>query len=213
MSEHYFSPHKGTDPSDPGKLREVGVHYRGQNLSLVAGDKVFSASEVDLGTEQLLKKAPPLPNEGTFLDLGCGWGPVALTMAAESPAATVWAVDVNERALALTRLNAKRADLDNLRILEAGVALKDARDCATRFDVIWSNPPIRIGKKALQELLLEWLDLLAESGAAYLVVNRHLGADSLAAWLRDRGFSVSRLASRKGFRVLEVRGAGSSRLS
>ena len=93
MSEHYFSPHKGTDPSDLGKLREVGVHYRGQNLSLVAGDKVFSASEEDLGTEQLLKKAPPLPNEGTFLDLGCGWGPVALTMAAESPAATVWAVD------------------------------------------------------------------------------------------------------------------------
>ena len=204
MSEHYFSPHKDTDTNDLGKLRDVHVAYRGQDLNLVAGDKVFSASEVDLGTEQLLRKAPPLPDLGTFLDLGCGWGPVALTMAAESPAATVWAVDVNERALALTRINAHRARLDNLRILEAAVALEDARQSGTRFDVIWSNPPIRIGKTSLQSLLLEWLDLLAEQGVAYLVVNRHLGADSLAKWLGDQGFVVSRLASRKGFRILEV---------
>ena len=204
MSEHYFSPHKDTDTNDLGKLRDVHVAYRGQDLNLVAGDKVFSASEVDLGTEQLLRKAPPLPDSGTFLDLGCGWGPVALTMAAESPAATVWAVDVNERALALTRINAHRARLDNLRILEAAVALEDARQSGTRFDVIWSNPPIRIGKTSLQSLLLEWLDLLAEQGVAYLVVNRHLGADSLAKWLGDQGFVVSRLASRKGFRILEV---------
>ena len=204
MSEHYFSPHKDTDTNDLGKLRDVHVAYRGQDLNLVAGDKVFSASEVDLGTEQLLRKAPPLPDSGTFLDLGCGWGPVALTMAAESPAATVWAVDVNELALALTRINAQRARLDNLRILEAAVALEDARQSGTRFDVIWSNPPIRIGKTSLQSLLLEWLDLLAEQGVAYLVVNRHLGADSLAKWLGDQGFVVSRLASRKGFRILEV---------
>lgn len=204
MSEHYFSPHKDTDTNDLGKLRDVHVAYRGQDLNLVAGDKVFSASEVDLGTEQLLHKAPPLPHAGTFLDVGCGWGPVALTMAAESPAATVWAVDVNERALALTRINAHRARLDNLRILEAAVALEEARQSGTRFDVIWSNPPIRIGKTSLQSLLLEWLDLLAEQGVAYLVVNRHLGADSLAKWLGDQGFVVSRLASRKGFRILEV---------
>ena len=204
MSEHYFSPHKDTDTNDLGKLRDVRVAYRGHDLNLVAGDKVFSASEVDLGTEQLLRKAPPLPDSGTFLDLGCGWGPVALTMAAESPAATVWAVDVNERALALTRINAHRARLDNLRILEAAVALEEARQSGTRFDVIWSNPPIRIGKTSLQSLLLEWLDLLAEQGVAYLVVNRHLGADSLAKWLGDQGFVVSRLASRKGFRILEV---------
>ena len=204
MSEHYFSPHKDTDTNDLGKLRDVHVAYRGQDLNLVAGDKVFSASEVDLGTEQLLRKAPPLPDSGTFLDLGCGWGPVALTMAAESPDATVWAVDVNERALALTRINAQRARLDNLRIVEAAVALEDARQSGTRFDVIWSNPPIRIGKTSLQSLLLEWLDLLAEQGVAYLVVNRHLGADSLAKWLGDQGFVVSRLASRKGFRILEV---------
>ena len=105
---------------------------------------------------------------------------------------------------ALTRINAQRARLDNLRIVEAAVALEDARQSGTRFDVIWSNPPIRIGKTSLQSLLLEWLDLLAEQGVAYLVVNRHLGADSLAKWLGDQGFVVSRLASRKGFRILEV---------
>jgi len=73
------------------------------------------------------------------------------------------------------------------------------------FDTIWSNPPIRVGKAALHDLLGAWLPRLAPAGEAWLVVQRHLGADSLAVWLADQGWGeVEKVASAKGFRVLRV---------
>jgi 16S rRNA G1207 methylase RsmC len=77
-------------------------------------------------------------------------------------------------------------------------------DPSVTFDEIWSNPPIRIGKPALHELLLTWLPRLAPGGTARLVVARNLGADSLAAWLAGEGWTVTREGSAKGFRVLSV---------
>lgn len=203
MQEHYFSENP-LAISDLGSLHDVPVVARGRSLVLNSSRKVFSSSSLDLGTAQLLAKAPSLPHSGTFLDLGCGWGPVAVTMALDSPEAAVWAVDVNERALALTRLNCSAAGVENVIVAPAGEALRRAREEGIRFDVIWSNPPIRIGKEALHELLLDWLALLSDEGHAYLVVNRNLGADSLAGWLRTQGFAVDKLASRKGFRILDV---------
>lgn len=203
MQEHYFSENP-LGITDLGALHNVVVAARGRNLILKSSKRVFSTSSLDLGTAQLLAKAPPLPPSGTFLDLGCGWGPVALTMALDSPGATVWAVDVNERALALTRLNCRAERVENVVAYTSDAALKKAHVDGTRFDVIWSNPPIRIGKEALHDLLLEWLALLAHDGHAYLVVNRNLGADSLAGWLRSQGYAVQKLASRKGFRILDV---------
>ena len=73
------------------------------------------------------------------------------------------------------------------------------------FDLIWSNPAIRVGKAALHEMLRTWLDRLTPDGRAVLVVQRHLGADSLAAWLNDEGWPTERLASRRGYRLLDVR--------
>lgn len=207
MQEHYFSENP-LGISNLGKLHDVPVVVRGRSLVLKSSPKVFSTSSLDLGTAQLLAKAPSLPKTGTFLDLGCGWGPVAVTMALDSPDATVWAVDVNERALALTRLNCRAEGVDNVVVFPADEALRRARDEGTRFDVIWSNPPIRVGKEALHDLLLDWLGLLADGGHAYLVVNRNLGADSLAVWLRGQGFAVDKLASRKGFRILDVSSGG-----
>jgi 16S rRNA G1207 methylase RsmC len=74
-----------------------------------------------------------------------------------------------------------------------------------RFDEIWSNPPIRIGKEPLHALLLTWLPRLAPGGRAVLVVGKNLGADSLQRWLGEQGYPTTRLASAKGFRVLEAR--------
>lgn len=125
-------------------------------------------------------------------------------MAVESPKAQVWAVDVNQRALALTALNAQTLGADNIVVKDADAALRTARRDNLHFDVIWTNPPIRIGKSAMRGMLGDWLSLLSRDGSAYLVVNRHLGADSLGRWLEENGFSVHRIGSRKGFRVLEV---------
>jgi 16S rRNA (guanine1207-N2)-methyltransferase len=198
---HYFSER----PAGTGERTPVQVVLAGRELEVVTAGGVFSADRVDLGTRVLLREAPPPPASGQLLDLGCGWGPLALTLGLLSPAATVWAVDVNQRALELTSENARRAGLRRLR-----VALPDDVPPDVRFDAIWSNPPIRVGKDALHELLLRWLPRLRPGAQAHLVVQRNLGADSLHAWLsqalRDRA-TVERAGSAKGYRVLRVTAA------
>jgi len=161
---------------------------------------VFSCNKVDLGTRYLLAEMPPLPSAtSAVLDLGCGYGPIALALARRAPDATVWAVDVNERALDLTRENAAANELSNVEVC-VPAAVPDE----LRFDAIVSNPPIRIGKQALHALLGDWLDRLAPHGRAWLVVKKHLRSDSLARWLNVNGWATERLGSRLGYRILEV---------
>jgi 16S rRNA (guanine1207-N2)-methyltransferase len=169
------------------------------HLELETDAGVFSAGRLDPGTRVLLDTAPPPPAAGDLLDLGCGYGPVALVMAARSPGAHIWAVDVNERALALTAANAQRAGLGNVTS-----TAPDDPGLPSAFRLIMSNPPIRIGKKALHGLLAGWLGKLTADGAAYLVVQRNLGSDSLASWLAETGWEVRRAAARSGYRVLKV---------
>jgi 16S rRNA (guanine1207-N2)-methyltransferase len=140
-----------------------------------------------------------LPPVGDLLDLGCGYGAIAVTMARRAPAATVWAVDVNRRAVALTAANATAAGCENVRAVEPGDVPDDLR-----FSIIWSNPPIRVGKAELHDLLSNWLGRLTTDGRAVLVVQKHLGADSLARWLEEQGHPVTRLRSRIGYRLLQV---------
>jgi 16S rRNA G1207 methylase RsmC len=195
---HYFTPRPGT----PSGRTLVPVRLAGREVEVVTAAGVFSGDRVDLGTRVLLRQAPEPPASGSLLDLGCGWGPIALTLGLLSPAATVWAVDINERALELTGENARRLGLRSVR----PVLPEDVPD-DVRFDAIWSNPPIRIGKEALHALLLAWLPRLNPGARAYLVVQRHLGADSLHAWLADAlagRAEVARAGSAKGYRVLRV---------
>jgi 16S rRNA (guanine1207-N2)-methyltransferase len=168
-------------------------------LDLTTDRGVFAREGVDPGTKLLLLEAPALPPSGDVLDLGCGYGAIAVTMARRSPNATVWAVDVNRRALDLTSTNAEAAGCANVRAVEPDDVPEDVQ-----FAAIWSNPPIRIGKDALHELLLRWLGRLAPGGQALLVVQKHLGADSLARWLTEQGFAVTRLKSRMAYRLLQV---------
>ena len=164
---------------------------------------VFSPNHLDRGTQVLLSHVPDPPTTGVFLDLGCGWGPIALALADAAPEATVLAVDINERAVDLAARNASAAGLGNVRALLADDLLAELRGSAT-VDLIWSNPPVRIGKEALHSLLLTWLALLSDNGEAWFVVQKNLGADSLMAWLNSQGWNTSREASSKGFRVLHV---------
>jgi 16S rRNA (guanine1207-N2)-methyltransferase len=154
---------------------------------------------VDPGTRVLLGEAPLPPASGELLDLGSGYGPIALALASRVPQTRVWAVDINERAVELTRLNAKEAGLDNV------VACRPEEvPPELRFAAIYSNPPVRVGKAALHELLLSWLPRLEKNAPAYLVVQSHLGSDSLARWLAAQGYAVQRLASKNAYRVLQV---------
>lgn len=200
MDDHYFS----ADPSVPFRRVPVRVEVWGHELSLVSGSGVFAQGRLDVGTAVLFRETEPPKQGRVFLDLGCGYGVIAAALATSRPEADVWAVDVNERAVLLTTDNAETLGVaDRLRAVTPDGVPDDVR-----FDEIWSNPPIRIGKQALHELLLTWLPRLADDGRAVLVVGKNLGADSLQRWLGEQGYPTTRLASAKGFRVLEVRKAG-----
>lgn len=195
--DHYFSE----SPASRSAPRMVRLRVPGQAVELVTDRGTFSPNRIDPGTALLLDRAPDPPATGRFLDLGCGYGPIAVALSLASPGAEVVAVDVNERARELTAVNARRLDLTNVVVREP-----DTVGGGT-FDLIWSNPPIRIGKEALHDLLLRWIARLSPDGTAVLVVNRHLGADSLQRWLIGRGHPTERLASRAGYRLLQVSAA------
>ena len=187
---------------------EPGVHSERRTITVTLPDVtfemdtdrgVFSHGSLDTGTRVLLLTVPSPPPTGDLLDLGSGAGAIALVLARRAPGAKVWAVDVNERAVELCRENAARNGLGNVRACRPDEVPADVR-----FAAIWSNPPIRIGKGPLHDLLTRWLDRLAHGADAWLVVQKHLGSDSLARWLAEQGRTVERAASRAGFRVLRV---------
>ncbi len=195
MSDHYFSPQPRV-PHRPGQVRVVLPDVY---LELATDAGVFSPGRLDPGTRLLLDEAPAPPPTGDLLDLGCGYGPIACVLAKRSPGATVWAVDVNERALELCARNAAAAGLPNVRCV-----IPDDPAVPPRLAGIWSNPPVRIGKPALHGLLSAWLGRLAPGGQAYLVAGRNLGADSLHRWLAEQSWLVTRRAARSGYRLLQV---------
>jgi 16S rRNA G1207 methylase RsmC len=199
--EQYFTnqPRTGST-AGTSKQKTAQLRVDDKILQVVLDNGVFARKGIDAGTMVLIDAAARPPAMGNFLDLGCGSGAIALTLAARSPKATVYAVDVNERAIALTSSNAKVNKLSNITVLLPTSVPQDLR-----FDLIWSNPPIRIGKNDLHALLQLWLSKLADTGEAWLVVNRNLGSDSLAVWLTSIGYQVDRLVSKQGYRVLRVR--------
>ncbi len=209
--DHYFS----ADPSVPFQRATVEAEVWGHGLVLTSGSGVFAQGRVDIGTSVLFRETEP-PSGGRILDLGCGYGVIGLAIcvawsrdsrfATSSTSGTVTAVDVNRRAVLLANENAA-----SLGVSERFVAVTPEEvPVGQTFDEIWSNPPIRIGKAALHELLLTWLPRLAPGGRAVMVVGKNLGADSLQRWLGEQGFPTVRLASAKGFRVLETRAAATA---
>ncbi|WP_029089878.1 class I SAM-dependent methyltransferase [Brevibacterium album] len=220
MSEHYFTQ----EPVSRAEHRRIGVVLGGQEAEVVTAGGVFSPEHVDTGTRVLLDTVPePVP--GDLLDLGCGWGPIALDAGLRAREAgtpvTVWALDVNARALELTRTNARALGLEGPAGEPGGspacvrAVTEEQVPAEVRFTQIWSNPPIRVGKAVLHGMLREWLPRLAPGGAAHLVVAKKLGADSLLRWLDDEDgaglgpeFTAARVGNSRGFRVIRVDRAG-----
>jgi len=198
-AEHYFS----SFPESELKLRQIRVRIGERFYDLTTANGIFSPERIDAGTQVLLANTPPAPPGGDFLDLGCGWGPIALSLAVESPRATIWAVDVNERALDLVRRNAAIIGVDNINAVRP-----EKVPAEIMFHTIRSNPPIRVGKEELHAMLESWLPRLERESDAWLVVQRNLGSDSLHRWLESsihNDMTVSRAATNKGYRVLRVR--------
>ncbi|MDS1269156.1 methyltransferase [Lipingzhangella sp. LS1_29] len=207
MTPHYFDP----DPQTGSEPRTVSLVLPDLYLPLRTDRAMFSADHVDLGTRILLETVPPPPRQGTLVDLGCGYGPIALTMASRAPQASVLGVDVNERAVELAGYNAHQNHLYNVdfKVGSDPMLVDDhldvqAEQAPAHIAALWSNPPIRIGKPALHHLLTTWLARLAPTASAHLVVQRNLGADTLHRWLETQSYPCTRIASRSGYRVLRV---------
>lgn len=195
---HYFDE----QPNVRSRPEEYVIEGPAGPLRIVSDAGVFSHGRLDRGTAVLLDRPELdslLPGTGNLLDLGCGAGPIAVWLASRRPACTVWAVDTNARAVELCAGNARRNGLANVRACSP-----EGVDGTTRFAAIVTNPPVRVGKSAMHEMLRHWLSRLEAGGSAYLVVGRHLGADSLVRWLEAEGFVVARMASAKGYRVLRA---------
>ncbi|MDQ1537198.1 MAG: rRNA (guanine1207-N2)-methyltransferase [Actinomycetota bacterium] len=210
QTDHYFT----AKPASAAERRQLRVSLAGREVVVQTAPGIFCPDRIDVGTAVLLQEAPNPPATGNLLDIGSGWGPIALSLGLLSPDAAIWAVDVNQRALALSRDNAKALGVNDFHAVTPDEVPAD-----TRFDAIWSNPPIRVGKPALHDLLLKWLPRLTPGGAAYLVVQKNLGSDSLQRWLTTEleamepgVFAVGREATARGFRLLSVRRSPDPRL-
>lgn len=201
-SAHYFS----AEPVGPEQRRRLSLTLAGRDVTVETAGGIFSPDALDKGTAAMLRTVPDPPSSGSFLDIGTGWGPLTLTLGLSSPDAQVTGVEVNDRAAQLCRDNAAALGLENVSVYRP-----DEVPAERTFDLIWSNPPIRVGKEALHTILLQWLPRLAPGGRALLVVQKNLGADSLLPWMAaalderfPAQFTASRFGTEKGFRILQV---------
>ena len=173
----------------------------GREVTVTTSGAIFSPDHVDTGTKILLEQLGHAPAGGDILDIGCGWGPIALALALHSPKATIWAIDVNERARDLTAINAAKLGLNNIKVAHPNDVPGDIE-----LPGLWSNPPITVGPEVLHEILQTWLPRLERGSDAYLVVQKNLGADSLQRWIDGafKDIEIERVDTAKAFRVLRA---------
>lgn len=197
---HYFD----SDPQSQSQRTDFTIKVGHTTLTMSSQSGVFSAKGLDKGTAVLLdwalnQQLPEIPSGSLLCDLGCGSGAIALAMATIYPHCTVHAIDVNARARELCQENAERNNLTNVVTIDP--AQRNPEDL---YALLWSNPPIRIGKTELHDLLRTWLHQLEANAYAHLVVSKNLGADSLMTWLNNQGIHAAKRASSKGFRIIEA---------
>lgn len=197
VEEHYFS----SDPAAPKKTVRIAMQVGGKQLELEAASGTFSSGRLDAGTAVLLKHDDHFPKDGNVLDIGCGWGPIGLSIASLNKNSTVYGIDINQRSIEQSNLNSKSLGLKNFTAMHSRDLPEDLR-----FSAIWSNPPIRVGKKILHELMESFIPRLEPGGRAMLVVQKNLGADSFQRWLSNRfpEAEVSRVGTDKGYRVISL---------
>lgn len=196
MAEHYYSQ-KPTVKSDRQIIEET---LRGRQLRFVSDAGVFSKSGVDFGSK-LLVQSIEIHSGARVLDVGCGYGPIGLSIAATVPGVQVTMVDMNERAVALSQENAKLNHVSNVQIQWSDL-LSTVKD--QKFDVIVSNPPIRAGKATVHQLFEDALAQLVEGGSLWIVIQKKQGAPSALAKLESLFAEVNEIDRDKGYWILQA---------
>ena len=189
---HYF-----TNENLESNIQEFKIKINNCDFTFKTDNGVFSKGELDFGTNLLIKNVLERKISGEVLDLGCGYGPIGITLA-KILNCQMTMIDVNKRAVHLTKMNIKDNGVNNIEVLvsEGYNELKDKK-----FDYIVSNPPIRVGKQILYDLLIKAKDHLKENGEMYIVVRKEQGANSL---IRDMSayYQVEVIDKDKGFFII-----------
>ncbi|HHY98440.1 MAG TPA: class I SAM-dependent methyltransferase [Firmicutes bacterium] len=194
MKDHYFSER----PEAPHREKLIFARLRGSDYRFWTDSSVFSRERVDRGT-RLLIDAMEIPPDATILDLGCGYGPVGIVAARLAPQGVVYMVDINERAIWLSRRNAQENNVRNVVVLqgEGFVPVKDLE-----FDVILTNPPIRAGRKVLIKLFEGARDHLGQGGTFWMVARTKQGVLTLASEMERIFGNADEVERGGGYRVI-----------
>lgn len=190
---HYFE----NDPRLKHNRKQLVFRFLGVDYKLMSDAGVFSKDHVDLGTQTMLTYLINHPTSGSFLDLGCGYGVVAIVVKKNFPETEVIASDVNQRALSLTIENAQLNDVNITSVLSDGF-----ENIHQMFNSIAFNPPIKVGKKKMYALLLEARDHLTTDGVLTLVIRKDQGAKSALNYVQSIFHSCHVSVKHKGFWVI-----------
>ncbi|WHX40734.1 class I SAM-dependent methyltransferase [Mesobacillus sp. AQ2] len=196
MTEHYYSRKPSTE-SNPVKWQS---ELKGNTFRFKTDSGVFSKKEVDFGSRLLIDTFELKKADGMVLDVGCGYGPIGLSIARAYPEAMVHMVDVNERAIMLAKENASENKVDNVKIYESDRLNGVEED---GFDAILTNPPIRAGKKIVHDIFEQSFQRLAEGGELWVVIQKKQGAPSAMEKMKELFGDVEVEAKSKGYFILK----------
>ena len=187
---HYFT-------NDYVKSNEhtINVIVKDTKLTFIVDNGIFSKKGLDFGTRTLLENIDLNEIKGNVLDFGCGYGPIGIYLK-EMTSAQIDMLDINERALALAKKNAKLNNV-NVNIFESNIY----ENVHKTYDYIVTNPPIRVGKKVLYKILFDAEKFLNDNGKLWLVVNKNQGAKSLVKDL-EKTYDVTIVTKNKGFYII-----------
>nr|WP_221401538.1 class I SAM-dependent methyltransferase [Paenibacillus phyllosphaerae] len=196
VADHYYSK----TPTTNHDRHSIEANIRGIKLRLTTDAGVFSKSGVDYGSRVLLENVE-ISLHAAVLDVGCGYGPIGLTLAKLVPSAHVTMIDVNERAVQLAQENARVNGVSNVAILQSDI-YENVRN--QKFDAIVTNPPIRAGKAVVHRILEEGAALLKPGGSIWVVIQKKQGAPSAEAKLEEVFGNVEEVTKDKGYRILRA---------
>jgi 16S rRNA (guanine1207-N2)-methyltransferase len=196
MTNHYYS-HNPDVESNP---QTITFELRGHTFRFKTDQGVFSKKEVDFGSRALIEAFEIPAVKGALLDVGCGYGPIGLSLAKDLVDRTVHMIDVNERALSLAEENAKENRVQNVSIYQSD---RYASVFEKEFAAILTNPPIRAGKETVHSILENSYDHLAELGELWVVIQKKQGAPSAMDKMEKLFSNVEIVTRKKGYYILK----------
>ncbi|WLR58085.1 class I SAM-dependent methyltransferase [Guptibacillus hwajinpoensis] len=197
MGEHYYTKNPGVK-SSPNK---IDADLRGRKFQFTTDSGVFSKKEIDFGSKLLIESFEEPELEGDIVDVGCGYGPIGISLASEFSNRYFYMLDINERATELAMSNAIKNRVHNLSVMASDQlnVLKDKT-----FASVLTNPPIRAGKQVVHGILEEAYDVLKKGGTLWVVIQKKQGAPSAITRLQEMFEHVETVVKKKGYYILKA---------